>query len=210
MSIERRFTPGKVEVRAADGGAPSRICGYAAVFNSPSNLLRSRQGDFIEVIEPGAFDDVMQDDVRALFNHDANFVLARSKNGTGTLTLAVDETGLRYEFEAPNTSYAADLLESIKRGDIDASSFAFELKPNGDAWEKRDGVLTRTIKRGGISRLYDVSPVTYPAYGDTEASVRSLEDFLKAQDAPEVKSTPIRDSWAAWFGVTHTPSPDIK
>jgi HK97 family phage prohead protease len=206
VSIERRFTSGKVELRTAEGGA-SQVIGYAAVFNSPSNTLRSNRGPFVEILEPGAFENVMNDDVRALFNHDANYILARSNAGKGTLTLSTDDKGLRYEFTAPNTSYAQDLQESMKRGDIDASSFAFELREGGDKWEMRDGMLTRTIKRGGISRLHDVSPVTYPAYKDSEVSIRSLDEFLNGKSADKENLTPEREIWAARFGIKQTPSP---
>jgi len=206
MSKEVRYTQGEVELRKGDTGS-NRVVGYAAVFNSQSNILRSSRGPFVEILEQGAFDDVLNDDVRALFNHDANYILARSNAGQGTLTLSVDNKGLRYEFEAPDTSYGRDLMVSLARGDIKESSFAFELKEGGDKWEQRDGMLVRTIKRGGISRLHDVSPVTYPAYKDSEVSSRSLEEFLNGQAAAKENLTPDRETWAARFGIKQTPSP---
>lgn len=146
------------------------IRGYAAVFNSDSENL----GGFIERIDPRAFDDVLEDDVRALINHDDNMILARTSSGT--LSLSIDERGLSYEFEVPNTTYGNDLLVSVQRGDISQSSFGFAVAE--DEWERGD-VRRRTIKK--VARLYDVSPVTYPAYPDTSVAMRSLSQF-EAQD----------------------------
>jgi len=183
--IERRFTSGTLELRAAEGDKPSRIVrGYAAKFKTKSENLGSRSYEFFETIEPGAFDEVLKNDVRALFNHDANQILARSKGGDGTLKLGVDSTGLWYEFEAPDTRAGNDLLVSLRRGDVDQSSFAFTVAKDGQEWvEARTDektTVTRTIKK--VERLFDVSPVTYPAYADTSVNVRALaEQFLPAE-----------------------------
>jgi len=170
-NIEKRAFNAEIEVRA-EGETPT-ISGYASVFNKRSENL----GGFREVIAPGAFDGVLNDDVRALFNHDANFLLART--ASGTLRLSVDEEGLRYEFEPPNTTAGRDLVESMKRGDITQSSFAFTVA--SDSWEERDGGMLRTINK--VERLYDVSPVTYPAYPDASVGLRSLEAFRSLQEA---------------------------
>lgn len=159
----RRFSPGKVELRSSDDGAKT-VRGYAAKFNTISEDF----GGFVERIAPGFFDEVLTHDVRALFNHDPNLILARSGK---TLRLGVDLTGLWYEYTDPETSYSRDLVISISRGDVDQSSFAFTVKE--DKWEKVDGQHTRTLIRAG--RLLDVSPVTYPAYPDTEASMRAFK-----------------------------------
>ena len=195
MNIERRFFKSKVEIRAGADGKPSMICGYAANYGKPSSELRSSKGNFVEVIEPGFFDAVLQDDVRCLFNHDANLILARSNAGKGTLRIFSDENGLGYECDAPDTTTGRDVAESIRRGDIDASSFAFSVRSGGDKWERRDGLLVRTLLKGGCESLIDVSPVTYPAYPSTEVTVRSLDQFLAAA-APEQKPTqPPLDLW---------------
>lgn len=167
-NIERRFTAGKVELRAGADGKSQTIRGYAAVFDSPSENL----GGFVEVIAKGAFDGVLKDDVRALFNHDANLILGRTKSGT--CTIGVDETGLWYEINPADTQTARDLLVSLKRGDVDQSSFAFSVSREGQTWDEGTGTLTRTITK--IAKLYDVSPVTYPAYPDTEACARTLQE----------------------------------
>jgi len=141
--------------------------GYAALFNTLSEDL----GGFREQIAPGAFDEILDDDIRALINHDPNLILGRTKSGT--LQVETDERGFRYKYSDPDTSYSVDLKKSMKRGDVSQSSFAFSVAEDGDDWEERDGKLTRTILK--FKRLYDVSPVTYPAYPDTTVATRALE-----------------------------------
>lgn len=161
-----------------------RVEGYAAVFGSESENL----GWFTEEIAPGAFDDVMTDDVRALYNHDENLILARTRSGT--LELSLDGKGLRYAFEAPNTTAGNDLLESIKRGDINQSSFGFRVKE--DKWENKEmeengNKMTKTKRTiVKLERLYDVSPVTFPAYPDTEVARRSMESATKTEEKPDL------------------------
>ena len=136
-------------------------------------------GGFREIIAPGAFDDVLENDVRALINHDGNLILARTTSGT--LALSTDEKGLRYEFEIPESSYGKDLAVSMKRGDITQSSFAFTVAD--DSWETRDGMDVRTINK--VKRLFDVSPVTYPAYPDADNLViaqRGLSVYKEKQE----------------------------
>lgn len=157
----------KIEFRA-DEGEGRTVSGYAAVYRSTSNELWG----FEEIIEPGAFADADLSDVRALFNHDPNQILARTSSGT--MKLENDETGLRYEFEMPDTTLGRDLLTMIKRGDISQSSFAFTIKE--DSWEEReDGLPLRHIRQ--IDKVYDVSPVTYPAYEQTSVTARSFQAF---------------------------------
>ncbi len=173
MKIETRvFSNDKIEIRAADDGENSTVAGHAAVFGMRSENL----GGFQEVIEPGAFNDVLEDDVRALFNHDANLILGRSKSGT--LRLSIDESGLAYEIDMPATQAARDLAVSMSRGDVSQSSFAFTVKD--DAWEETESGYLRTIKK--FDRLYDVSPVTYPAYPDADAGIRSMEEFKESME----------------------------
>ncbi len=140
-------------------------------------VVQNLCGDFGEIIKPGAFDDVLNDDVRGLFNHDPNFILGRSS--AGTLSLSVDERGLRYDIVAPDTPTICDLvLSPMLRGDINQSSFAFRVARDGESWyEDDEGIVIREITR--ISRLYDVSPVTYPAYQDADSGVRSMKAWQK-------------------------------
>ena len=168
--LERRnFSTGKLSVEERAESQTNTIVGHAAVFNSRSQDL----GGFVEQIATGAFDSVLEDDVRALFNHNQNFVLGRTVSKT--LRLSVDEQGLRYEIDIPNTTVGKDLFESINRGDISQSSFGFIV--GEDEWEKTDDGNLRTITK--VERLYDVSPVTYPAYPATDAAVRSMENWNK-------------------------------
>lgn len=166
--LERRaFT---FELRAATEGESAdtpKIVGHAALFNSEADL-----GYYRELIEPGAFaKSIGVDDVRALFNHDANYVLGRNK--AGTLRMFEDDKGLAIEVDPPDTAFARDLMVSMKRGDITQMSFGFYAI--GERAEKRDGILYRILTE---CRLFDVSPVTYPAYTQTDVSVRSAQEIL--------------------------------
>ena len=165
-----------MEVRAQGDADELRVEGYAAVFNQETNL-----GFFREQIARGAFEDVMNDDVRLLLNHDGA-PLARTTNQT--LTLSVDDEGLRYEAILSDTTQGRDLYKMIQRGDITQSSFAFTIK--GEEWDKEAN--TRTITK--VGRLLDVSPVTYPAY--PQASVVARSEFAAAQE-PQVKETEVRE-----------------
>jgi HK97 family phage prohead protease len=178
--IERRFFetgPLTVETRKAKDGETdvSVIRGYAAVFNKYSLNL----GGFREQILPGAFDAVLQDDVRALFNHDPNFVLGRTT--AGTCRMGVDDTGLFYEVDLPDTQTARDLLTSIARGDVSQSSFAFSVAAGGAEWTS-DDLLGDIRNVSKVARLYDVSPVTYPAYPDATIAARSLNDWKASKN----------------------------
>lgn len=173
--IERRNID-LIELRMVeDEGQKPKIRGYAAVFNKLSEDL----GGFKEKIDPGTFKkSIEKDDIRALFNHDANYILGRNK--AGTLTLTEDEKGLNIEIDPPDTQYARDLQESIKRGDINQMSFGFVVI--NDSWDFEKGKeAIRTLKE---VRLFDVSPVTYPAYPQTSVKIRSyIEDHMKSLDA---------------------------
>lgn len=183
---ERRFfvAPVTIEKRAEDDDNEfATIEGYAAVFNKRADLYW-----FEEEILPGAFDEVLKDDVRCLFNHDPNYILARSKDGKGTLTLSVDDRGLKYSYMTPDRSYARDLQNAIEAGDVSQSSFAFIASEViwKDA-ENNDEKDLRQIKK--ISKIYDVSPVTYPAYTDAEVGKRSFDQH-KEQRAKDMEVDP--------------------
>ena len=152
--LEKRYYDIKIEKRKINGKSNPVVVGHAAVFDSLSEDL----GGFKERIDKSAFDDVLENDVRAFFNHDPNHLLARTSSGT--LKLSVDEKGLKYEFSVPDTTSGRDLLVSMERGDITQSSFAFTIQD--DSWNKEGDIDVRTIKK--VKRLYDVSPVSIPAY----------------------------------------------
>lgn len=161
---QRSFALTGVEVRAADGAA-LMIVGHAAVFNARSEDL----GGFREKIAPGAFTrTIATDDIHAVWNHDERIVLGRKKSGT--LRLAEDEQGLAIENDAPDTQYVRDVvIAPIKRGDVDQMSFMFQTIE--DAWNVVDGENVRTLLE---VKLFEVSPVTFPAYPQTDVSARSL------------------------------------
>jgi uncharacterized protein len=176
--------PGVTLEQRADGQQPV-IVGYGSVFYDPANPgteydLRSSWGGFVERIMPGAFDRaIREDDVRALYNHDPNHVLGRSPN---TLKLSVDSRGLRYEIAPPDTQTGRDVAASIQRGDITGSSFSFSV--DEESWhETRDATTgqTTTIREIRAVKLYDVGPVTFPAYEASTAGVRSESDMDEAR-----------------------------
>ena len=178
---EKEIRVFNVELREAAEDQPPRIEGYAATFNSFSEEMWG----FREIIEPGFFDDVLENDTRALFNHNRDYVLGR--NGNGTLKVSQDKKGLRVDITPPDTQLIRELvLEPMRRGDINQMSFAFTLKPNGDDWrEEDDGQLVRVLKKGGALHLYDVSVVTEPAYPETSAHVRSKVQEYQQHEEPQ-------------------------
>ena len=172
----RTFNVENLELRME--GDVKKVIGYGAVFNSMSNDL----GGFREFISPNAFEGRLDDDVRFLVNHDG-LPLARTTNNT--LRLSVDEKGLRYEAIMPDTTLSNDLMELMKNGTISQSSFAFIVED--DSWEQKDGINIRTINK--VSRLFDVSAVTFPAFEEASSSValRSLEDWKEKSQETQFK-----------------------
>ena len=169
---ERRYYTTEFEARAVGDGFV--IQGHAAVFNRLSRDL----GGFVEQVAPGAFKRSLNSgaDVRALFNHDPNMILGRSKSGT--LRLGEDSVGLAYEITLGGQTYARDLYESIERGDVDQSSFGFFNVR--DEWARTDaGYPLRTLVENEISDG-DVSPVTYPAYPDADSGIRAVRSRAEA------------------------------
>jgi hypothetical protein len=177
---ERRIMCRDVQVHTRAGEAP-RITGYAALFN----VLSEDLGGFREQLATGAFSDsIGSSDVRALINHDSNLVLGR--NTAGTLSMSEDATGLRVEITPPDTQVARDLVVSMQRGDVNQMSFAFTVNKEDQTWTREGtGPWLRTIKR--VSRLFDVSVVTYPAYPQTSAAVREL-DALRDEETRAAKA----------------------
>lgn len=180
---ERTFEVDGLEVRAGDGMAPT-IGGYAVVFDSWSEVMVDGRGrPFRERIAPTAFDRALAaaPDVRALWNHNSDFPLGRTRNGT--LQVRKEGGGLRIELMPPGTSWGRDAVESIRRGDVSGMSFAFQVRrENGDTWAKgADGVAERTLLDAD---LFEVSPVVFPAYPATSVGVRavSVPDFEDESD----------------------------
>lgn len=171
MKRETRFITHRAAIEQRADSPKPMLVGYAARFNSPTMI-----GDYFEErIAPGAFATAIgRDDVRALINHDDDLVLGRTKSGT--LRLQEDASGLRVEIDPPDTSYANDLIVSMQRGDIDQMSFGFRAVKQ--EWDETGPILKRTILE---VELFDVSPVTFPAYESTEIAVRSAAGIAPAR-----------------------------
>jgi HK97 family phage prohead protease len=158
----------RVEKREESGGHIVR--GTAVKFNQLSRTI----GWFREKFAPGAFDDCMDQDVVALFNHNINAILARTISKT--LKIWQDDVGLHYEFEAPDNTAGRDLVVSLERKDVQHSSFGFTIQD--EKWEEDEeaGEIRTVLK---VKRLYDVSPVVFPAYPQSlsEVSKRSYDEW---------------------------------
>lgn len=179
-TYERRFAVDEVR---AEGGDATEIVGHAAIFNHVTDLYWFR-----EQIAPGAFAASLgNDDVRALFNHDPNLILGR--NRAGNLKLSEDDRGLLYRVTPDKRiTYVADLMVSLERGDVSQSSFGFEAIR--EEWDFTDPDMpTRTLLE---AKLWDVSPVTFPAYPETDAATRSAKKWCRDHGIPE-KSIPAFD-----------------
>lgn len=158
-----------------DGSEGRTISGYAVVFNQESEDL-----GFRETILPGAITEevISRSDILFTYNHNPNWVLARQTNGEGNIEITIDEHGVGFRFDVPETTIGNDLLELIRTGVIRGCSFAFTIDPadpEAEKWQEIDGVYHRYIHK--IDRLYDLSCVVTPAYEGTSVSARSMETF---------------------------------
>ena len=190
-----------IEIRSYGGDAAPTIDGrtiegYAVVFNERSEVMLDWSVEhgvrrFVEVIEPSAIDEALlsRSDIKATAEHNRERLLARYNKGKGTLALSLDEHGMKYRFEAPNTNDGNFAVEMIQRGDIGGSSFAFRVKEADTTWKKEGETWVRTIHK--ISGLYDVTITTDPAYSQTEVTVRSLEEMEVPEN--EVEQEEIRN-----------------
>lgn len=171
------------EIRASSDGK-NVLRGYALKWDQSYSM-----GWFTESISRSALSNADLTDVRALLNHDPNVVLGRTTSGT--LRLTTDDTGLLYEVDLPDTTAARDLAVSVSRGDISQSSWGFMLRVDenntGDNWTRRDGKDHRTIT--GVSRVFDVSAVTFPANPGTEVAKRSFDLAHEAEAEAEKEKT---------------------
>ena len=190
MTAQRRYLsraahPIRIQERA-DGALPL-ITGYAAVFYRDGDASTEYEmwpadswgGRIVERIMPTAFaKSAREDDVRGLFNHDSHAVLGRT--GAGTLRLSVDSVGLRYEIDPPDTQLARDLIQSLRRGDITGSSFAFMPRQTEFRDTIQDGKVVETVVERHDVQLFDVGPVTFPAYAGATSGVRAASGDLDA------------------------------
>ncbi|MEB0286166.1 HK97 family phage prohead protease [Cryobacterium sp. 10S3] len=197
--VERRTFDRPIHLRAAPEGAngPGILTGYGAVFNSESRDL----GGYVEVIDPGVFDTIGEGDARMIdtgsngrvlcrFNHDSNGLLGTTN--AGTLRLFVDDIGVRYEVDLPDTQHGRDMAELARRGDLAFSSFAFRILPNGRTWrENASGQLVAVITR---AVLVDVAPVADPAYWGSSAEMRAAVDLDAIRASLKTTDTEARAS----------------
>jgi hypothetical protein len=182
LSPEKRVLPFNfADFRVKDGGDGSdrKLVGYAAKFDKLSQNL----GGFQEKINKGAFDEVLKTaDVRGLRNHDPDKILART--ASGTMRIGTDDVGLWYEMSFRNTQLWRDTLSDIESKDMDGSSFSFtaDEKAGDDEWDETTNPPTRTLKR--VRDLFDVGPVSYPAYLDTTAHARQCRSYQRFLASP--------------------------
>lgn len=184
-----------LEIRSFGGDAAPKIEGrtiegYAIVFNQRSEVMLDWSAEeglrrFVEVVSPAAISDnlLQQSDIKALVEHNRQRLLARYNKGKGTLELTIDEHGLRYKFDAPNTADGDYAVEMVSRGDISGSSFAFRVKNEDTTWVKDGKLWVRTINK--FTSIHDVTITTDPAYTQTEVNVRSLEEMEQPEETKE-------------------------
>lgn len=173
--MEKRFNQHKIEVRAKEG-EPTVLVGYAAVFNSPSCDMWG----IVEYVKRGAFArSLKENNQKALWNHNSDFVLGSTR--AGTLKLWEDDKGLAFELTPPNTQAGKDAIESIRRGDVEGNSFGFQIKKQ--SWDETD---PKNVKRYLEEvDLREISPTPFPAYEDTELGIR---DAFKNREVVKVEN----------------------
>lgn len=174
------------------------IEGYAVVFNRESEILYDKLNHryFIEVIDPQAIDMelIQRSDIKMLIDHSKSRMLARSRYGEGSLQLEIDEYGLKFRFEIPETTDGQFIREMVKRNDYNGCSFAFTDDVVDVEYDKERGMAKRYVRK--IKQLYDCSIVADPAYSDTEVSVRSLEEVIERETTEVVENNnDITPNW---------------
>lgn len=179
---------------ATEGESNSRtIEGYAIVFGVESRILSDYWDNYREIIEPGAITEerLKEMDIKMTMYHNREKILARSTNGEGTLKLTVDDVGVKYSFEAPNTVDGDTALELVKRGDLSGSSFMFWTDERNVNYERRsDDIMLRRVKTIGM--IYDMTIAADPAYEQTTVEAREAYSKFESKD----KKKPISAKWA--------------
>lgn len=181
---------------AGEGEEQSRvITGYAIMFNTPSEPLWSDEtSEAREVIDPAAISEELLrgQDIKMTMFHDRQLILARSNKGEGTLSYSVDEKGVKFEFEAPNTADGDKAVELVKRGDISGCSFAYSTYYYDSDFVERqskvadNGVNNITYRVKAITKIYDFTLAADPYYPDTSVETRELADGLRGiEEAPK-------------------------
>lgn len=197
------FQPHLREV-SEEGGSGRTIEGYAIVFGVESRMLVDYWDDYREIIEPGAIteEELAQMDIKMTMWHNREKLLARSNKGVGTLKLSVDKIGVKYEFEAPNTSDGNNALELVKRGDVGGSSFIYWSDESSSVSYTKDDddILIRHVKK--INMIYDMTIASDPAYIQTSVTAREIEqsglkikheDEARREEEPRKREQAIRE-----------------
>lgn len=180
-SLERRISVSP-ETRARVTNEETRtIRGYGIVFNKESVDLRANGRVFREVIRPEAVRGVNLDNILSMHNHRSERLLGTT--ASGTMRTGVDTVGVWYEVDLPNAPTGQDVFESVRRGDTPGSSFQFDIRSDGDIWSMKEGKAFREVVQ--FNGVYEMGPVSEPAYPDTSISARSME-ALEALDTPEI------------------------
>lgn len=180
----RRFTDmaaARVQLVEREEGESPSIAGYASVFyDGTADTQYELWPGVVERVMPGAFDRAVKEkhDVRGLFNHEPSNLLGRVS--AKTMLLSTDKKGLRYDINPPDTQVARDVVTNIRAGNLSGSSFAFVIR--GEEWRKEDGAEVREITDVD---LFDVGPVTYPAYESTTTGVKSVASIEEAKASYE-------------------------
>lgn len=190
-------TAGKLFVReSAPGEAQSRkICGYAIMFNVPSVILdKDEHYEEREVIKPCAVTKALLDssDIIMTMYHNREIVLARSNKGKGTLSYRIDNKGVFFEFDAPNSPNGDEALELVRRGDITGCSFIFGSYYYNDEYVRREekkvnGVTQVTCYVLKMTGIYDFTITTKPAYPDTSVEAREAQERKAQKKAREIR-----------------------
>jgi HK97 family phage prohead protease len=170
-AVETRSCTVRVEVRAKGDQASRTIGGHAAVFNQITDLVFCR-----EQVAPGAFLDHLatDPDVRVLWNHNPDYLLGRTRNGT--LRLSEDNIGLAFEADLPKTKTGDEVLILVREGYLTEMSFRFRMVEEKWDWDKNLRTLVRL-------EVVEVSPVTFPAYSGTDVATRSMAEHTRREEA---------------------------
>ena len=177
---------GTARLRETGGAVESSriIEGYAIVFGVQSRLLADWGDVYREIIEPGAVtqEDLDRFDIKMTIWHNRERLLARSNRGQGTLKLTVDETGVHYSFEAPDTPDGATALELVRRGDLIGSSFIFWSDETTSVSYTKDaeGMTIRHVNR--IDEIFDMTIASDPAYAETSVTAREMDEAVRRTD----------------------------
>lgn len=195
QKIETRvFRSSETRVRVSNDESRT-IRGYGIVFNSDSAVLYERGKRFVEVIRPEAVRDVDFSELKCMHNHSSNRLLGRVESGT--MRYGIDTTGVWYENNTPNSPTGEDVLESVRRGDTDGSSFQFVVAPGGETWSVKNGIAYREITK--IESVFEMGPVSEPAYPGTAEAGLSARSLEMLEEAESIEKREVDKNVMSWL-----------